>query len=75
MSRKPKFSSDEKVSAVNLYLDGKSSMNSIAKQLGISYASFVQWVINYKAMGADAFITKTAIVILCLKRSRQLKHI
>ena len=58
MSRKPKFSSDEKVSAVNLYLDGKSSMNSIAKQLGISYASFVQWVINYKAMGADAFITK-----------------
>ena len=43
MSRKPKFSSDEKVSAVNLYLDGKSSMNSIAKQLGISYASFVQW--------------------------------
>lgn len=57
MSRKVKYSADEKISAVREYLDGKSSMHSIANHLGIAFQSFKQWVKNYEAMGADAFST------------------
>lgn len=39
------------------YLDGKDSINSIAKRLDITFQAFKQWVNNYEAMGADAFMT------------------
>lgn len=52
-----KYSAVEKISAVQEYLDGKNSMNSIAQRLGISFQSFKQWVKNYEAMGIDAFKT------------------
>lgn len=57
MSRKTKYSVDEKVRAVQKYLDGKGSKESIAKELDIHRQSFDQWVKNYEAMGIDAFIT------------------
>ena len=57
MSRKVKYSAEEKICAVNEYLDGKGSMTSIADRLGITFQSFKQWVKNYEAMGADAFST------------------
>jgi len=42
---------------VKEYLDGKDSINSIAKRLDITFQAFKQWVNNYEAMGADAFMT------------------
>ena len=51
MGRKVKYSSKEKINAVKEYLDGKDSMNSIAKRLDITFQSFKQWVNNYEAMG------------------------
>lgn len=57
LGRKVKYSSKEKINAVKEYLDGKDSMNSIAKRLDITFQAFKQWVNNYEAMGADAFMT------------------
>lgn len=55
---KRKISAEEKITAVNLYLDGKGSQKQIAVSYGISQASFQQWLRNYEAMGADAFALK-----------------
>ncbi|MDE7267356.1 MAG: transposase [Lachnospiraceae bacterium] len=52
---KRKLSAEEKITAVNLYLNGKGSQRQIAVSYGISQASFQQWLCNYEAMGADAF--------------------
>lgn len=57
MGQKVKYSAEEKIKAVMEYLDGNSSMNAIAKRLGLSFESFRQWVKNYEAMGSDAFLT------------------
>lgn len=57
MGRKVKYSSKEKINAVKEYLDGKDSINSIAKRLDITFQAFKQWVNNYEAMGTDAFMT------------------
>ena len=58
MSKKEKYSKEEKLDAVLEYLDGKSSMKSIADRLGIHHTSFMLWINKYKAMGADAFSSK-----------------
>lgn len=55
---KRKISAEEKITAVNLYLDGRGSQKQIAVYYGISKASFQQWVRNYEAMGADTFTLK-----------------
>ncbi len=50
-----KISPDEKITAVQKYLNGDDSQTHLASILGISLASFQQWVRNYKSMGTDAF--------------------
>ena len=55
---KREISAQEKITAVNLYLDGKGSQRQLAVSYGISQASFQQWIRNYEAMGADAFTLK-----------------
>ena len=57
MGRKARYSAEEKISAVQEYLDGKGSMKTIAQRLGIAFQSFKQWIKNYEAMGIDAFKT------------------
>ena len=57
MGRNSKYSAEEKISAVQEYLDGKDSMNSLAQRLGINFQAFKQWVKNYEALGTDAFKT------------------
>lgn len=52
---KRKLSAEEKITAVNLYLNGKGSQRQIAVSYGISQASFQQWLRNYEAMGTDTF--------------------
>jgi len=52
---KRKIEPEEKVAAVQEYLDGRSSQGAIADRLGISLASFQMWIKNYHSMGVDAF--------------------
>lgn len=55
---KRKVSVEDKIYAVNLYLDGKESQNRIASMFGVNLASVQQWIRNYESMGADAFTLK-----------------
>lgn len=55
---KRKISVEDKLYAVNLYLDGKESQHRIAYMFDVSIACVQQWIRNYESMGADAFILK-----------------
>lgn len=52
---KKKISVEDKLYAVNLYLDGKESQHRIASMFDVSVASVQQWIRNYESMGVDAF--------------------
>ena len=52
---KRKISAEDKIHAVNLYLDGKESQPRIASMFDVSLASVQQWIRNYESMGVDAF--------------------
>ena len=55
---KRKVSVEDKIYAVNLYLDGKESQQQIADMFDVSLASVQQWIRNYESMGANAFTLK-----------------
>lgn len=55
---KKKISAEDKIYAVNLYLNGKESQHRIASMFDVSIASVQQWIRNYESMGADTFILK-----------------
>ena len=55
---KRKVSVEDKIYAVNLYLDGKESQHQIASMFDVCTASVQQWIRNYESMGADAFTLK-----------------
>lgn len=49
---------DEKVLAVQKYLEGKISQGGIARQFNVSKTSVQQWIFNYQSMGSDIFFQK-----------------
>lgn len=51
-----KFSKEEKMNAVKRRLEGKESWASIAGSIGAGETTIQTWVLNYEAMGEDAFI-------------------
>lgn len=53
-----KVSAEDKIYAVNLYLDGRKSQRQIAAAYGVKPSSVNQWIRNYQSMGADAFTLK-----------------
>ena len=55
---KRKISAEDKIYAVNLYLNGKESQHRIASMFDVSVASLQQWIRNYESLGANAFIVK-----------------
>ena len=55
---KMKVSVEDKIYAVNLYLDRKESQHRIATMFDVSLASVQQWIRNYQSMGMDAFTLK-----------------
>ena len=57
MGRKGKYDVEEKINAVNEYLDCNISISAIAERLGISRESFRQWIANYQSMGVNGFLT------------------
>ena len=52
---KRKISAEDKIYAVNLYLDGKKSQHEITSMFEVTLASVQQWIRNYEAMGSEAF--------------------
>lgn len=52
---KRKISVEDKIYAVNLYLDGKESQRRIASMFNVSIASVQQWIRNYESMGTEVF--------------------
>jgi len=57
LERIVKYSKEEKLNAVYEYLNGNSSMRSIAHRLGIDHTAVRLWINKYKAMGEEAFST------------------
>ena len=55
---KMKVAVEDKIYAVNLYLDGKESQQGIAAMFNVSKTCVQQWIRNYNSMGADAFTLK-----------------
>ncbi|WP_425757332.1 helix-turn-helix domain-containing protein [Ihubacter sp. rT4E-8] len=67
MKRK-KISSSEKITAVNLYTEGRISQKQLAEMYDVSLSSVRQWIRNYEALGNDAFQQKYK------KYSKELKY-
>lgn len=55
MSKKNRFSAEEKIKYIHEYIDGNNSIRSISSSIGISAESFRQWVRNYTSIGIEAF--------------------
>ena len=53
-----KFSTEDKIQAVNRYLNGKESSYEIAKSLGTVHKAVLTWVKQYEYNGVDAFIKR-----------------
>ena len=52
------ISAEDKIYAVNLYLNGKESQHRIASMFDVSVASVHPGIRNYESLGANAFIVK-----------------
>lgn len=54
MGRKSYISHEKKVEAVEKYLRGEGSQESIAREYSITSSGFRQWLANYEAMGPSS---------------------
>lgn len=51
-----KFTAEDKLQAVNQYLNGSESSHEIAKSLGTDHNAILKWVKQYEYNGAEAFV-------------------
>ena len=51
-----KFSAEEKLEAVQKYLNGKESSRTVAAEIGISHRYLLTWVKQYEHNGVEAFV-------------------
>jgi len=58
VGRKSLISYEKKIEAVEKYLRGEGSQESIAREYGISRFGFRQWLANYEAMGPSILAAK-----------------
>lgn len=56
MAQKQRQSIEEKIRIVRSYLRGEINVSGAAEMAGVSSATFRDWVRNYEADGADAFL-------------------
>lgn len=56
MCRRGKFLSSEKLTAIEAYLSGKSSVSQICRDMKIWESSFYEWLKKYEISGAEALI-------------------
>ena len=55
---KRKLKPEEKIAAVESYLNGKESVRSIVERYGVHKESFRSWVRNYEAFGKEGLLDK-----------------
>lgn len=53
-----KFTAEDKLQAVNQYLNGSESSREIAKSLGTDHKAILKWVKQYEYNGVEAFIKR-----------------
>ena len=53
-----KFTSEEKLQAALRYLEGRESLNEIAKSMGVHSSGILKWVKQYEHNGVEAFIKR-----------------
>ena len=54
MSRKTKYTCEQKEKIVRACIEGEDSISRIARQYGISKGRIHEWIVQYKARGAAA---------------------
>lgn len=59
MGRKSKVTFEQKLSAVNDYLEGRKSQGQLAKEHNVVKASVRQWISKYQAIGKLGLITSS----------------
>lgn len=59
MGRKPKYTKEIKIQAIQEYLDGKKSVNQITNELQCSKKAFRLWLDFYHSIGESVFNEKT----------------
>ena len=59
MPRREKGSFEQKLSSVNDYLEGKKSMNQIAKDNDVDFHTAKQWVTLYQSLGTNGLICQS----------------
>lgn len=57
MSENRNVSPEDKLKAVQEYLDGQGSLTAIAAKYGVTRSPFNKWIAKYKAFGNEAFIS------------------
>jgi len=62
-----KYTVEDKLQAVERYLNGNESANKIAKSLGTDKQAIFKWVKQYEYNGAEAFIKPYTNYTLTLK--------
>lgn len=64
MGCKLKVSNEERIKAVQKYINNQDSMNHIAFSISVTYHAFEQWVNIYQSLGAEALkpSTKTKLI-------------
>ena len=50
-----RFSAEEKIAAVQRYLNGYESNEKISESLGIHWSTFSGWLMQYESMGSESF--------------------
>ena len=56
MSQKSKLSLEEKVKIILKYMNGDVGLNSAAAEAGVAHETLRQWIMQYQAEGAIAFL-------------------
>ena len=59
MPKKPKISTEEKISAVESYLRGELSQRQAAQKVGVKIAPFQRWLRIYRVEGPEGLLPHT----------------
>ena len=75
MPKKPKISTEEKISAVESYLHGELSQRQAAQKVGVKIAPFQRWLRIYRVEGPEGLLPHTTAKKSgggnCMKQGRE----
>lgn len=56
MSRKPKVTFEQKLSAVKDYLEGRKNQLELAKKYHVHHSTVKEWICRYQSMGKSGYL-------------------